>query len=147
MNCSDIRPMLSAYYDGEASPEEYDLVERHLATCPDCRRVMAEYRAIGGGIRALPVPVAPAGLRRDVWRAIEAQRPVRGASTARPARPANSTVREERKPAPLGPLANIGRGWGKVGPATALLAAMLLIFAVAFLIARPGSVGAATLED
>ena len=84
MNCSDIRPMLSAYYDGEASPEEYDLVERHLATCPDCRRVMAEYRAIGGGIRALPVPVAPAGLRRDVWRAIDTQRPVRGVSTARP---------------------------------------------------------------
>src|SRR5437867_4489808 len=73
MDCNDIRPLISAYYDGEATQEEYSSVESHLARCEDCRQVLAEYRAIGSGMRALPVPVPPAGLRRDVWRVVEAQ--------------------------------------------------------------------------
>src|SRR6478672_4885580 len=82
MNCEEIRPLLSAYYDGEATPDERSRVERHLTGCEDCRHVLAEYRAIGGGMRALPVPVPPAGLRRDVWRTIEAQGAGRAASGA-----------------------------------------------------------------
>src|SRR5437588_10753711 len=76
MNCTEIRPLLSAYYDGEATPDERAQIERHLATCPDCRHVLAEYRVIGSDIRALPVPAVPAGLRRDVWKRIDAQRSV-----------------------------------------------------------------------
>ncbi|MEA2576052.1 MAG: hypothetical protein QOH93_3350, partial [Chloroflexia bacterium] len=70
MNCGEVRPLISAYLDGEVTPEERRSVERHLASCEECRHVLAEYRAIGSDLRALPVPVPPAGLRRDVWRAI-----------------------------------------------------------------------------
>ena len=66
MNCNDIRALLSDYIDGETTPEEHRTVEEHLAHCQDCRRVLSEYRAIGGGMRALSVPLPPAGLRRDV---------------------------------------------------------------------------------
>src|SRR5438309_761039 len=74
--CKDIRPLISENYDGEATPEEYSRVESHLAECDDCRHVLAEYRAIGSGMRALSVPVPPVGLRREVWRTIGAQRSV-----------------------------------------------------------------------
>jgi hypothetical protein len=146
MNCSDIRPLLSAYYDGEATPEEHDLVEKHLATCRDCHQVMAEYRAIGGGIRALPVPVPPAGLRRDVWRTIESQQPARSPAVPRPLK-AGATAREDRTPTPIGPLTGISGGWGKVLLPTALLAAMLVIAAVAVLISHPGPAHAAVLLE
>src|SRR5687768_3392976 len=72
MNCSDIRPLLSDYHDGEITPEQQRQVERHLAGCADCARVLAEYRAISSDFRAMAVPAVPSGLRRDVWRRIEA---------------------------------------------------------------------------
>jgi hypothetical protein len=135
MDCTEIRPLISAYYDGEATPEEHIRVERHLATCQDCRHALAEYRAIGGGIRALPVPVPPTGLRRDVWRAIDAQYPARSATRVTP-RPRNVTTIAEkqraRKPAPV--LASLGRVWGGPMVAGTLLAAMLLLFIVGILI-------------
>ena len=79
MDCTEIRPLISYYYDGEATPEERAKVERHLAGCEDCRRVLAEYRAISGDLRDMAVPAPPVGLRRDVWRAIEAQQASVGA--------------------------------------------------------------------
>src|SRR2546423_1119220 len=111
MDCNDIRPLLSAYYDGEATPDELSRVEGHMAGCEDCRHALAEYRAIGGGMRALPVPVPPSGLRRDVWRAIEAQgagRSAIGASASvRPGK-VTSIRRKERSQASTGPLQRIG---------------------------------------
>src|SRR4051812_11381263 len=79
MDCNEIRPLISYYYDGEATPDERAKVERHLAGCEDCRQVLAEYRAISGDLRDMAVPAPPVGLRRDVWRAIEAQQASAGA--------------------------------------------------------------------
>src|SRR5438093_6973963 len=131
MDCADVRPLLSAYHDGEAAPDERTRVERHLAGCDDCRQVLAEYRAIGGDMRALPVPVPPAGLRRDVWRAIEAQGAGRAASGASTRAGKVTTIRQKgqkQKQAPVGPLARIGWGWGRAIPRMGLIAAVLVIF-------------------
>src|SRR5438552_1440728 len=141
MNCTDIRPLLSAYYDGDGTPEEHARVESHLAGCEDCRRALAEYRAIGGDLRALPLPVPPAGLRRDVWRAIEAQQAARGAARA-PALCrswAGTPVEKQRarRRSLLSILANIGKGWGNALPAASLIAAVLLIFVVALVVINP----------
>src|SRR4051812_47754006 len=71
MSSRHVRPLLSAYLDGEATPEERRQVERHLAGCPDCARVLAEYRDLGSNIRELSRPMPPATLHGNVWRAIE----------------------------------------------------------------------------
>jgi anti-sigma factor RsiW len=134
MDCSEIRPLISYYFDGEATPEERETVERHLATCEACRRVMAEYRTIGADIRDLPVPAPPVGLRRDVWRAIEAQTAGGRVPSSTPA-PSGRVVTfpERRKPAPANIFANLGSGWARALPAALLVGALLIV--MGFLIA------------
>ena len=74
MSSQHVRPLLSDYIDGEATPAERRQVEEHLVRCADCAAVLAEYRAIGSSVRAMPRPVPPPTLHRDVWTAIEANR-------------------------------------------------------------------------
>jgi hypothetical protein len=133
MDCSEIRPLISYYLDGEASPDERERVERHLATCEDCRRVLSEYRIIGADIRDLAVPVPPVGLRRDVWRAIEAQ--TAGSRAGSVAAPSGNVVTfpQRRKAAPANIFANLGSGWARALPAALLVGALLIV--MGFLIA------------
>jgi hypothetical protein len=42
--CSDVRPVLDRYLDGEADRECREAVDRHLATCAECRQALAERR-------------------------------------------------------------------------------------------------------
>jgi hypothetical protein len=128
MDCSEIRPLISYYFDGEATPEERETVERHLAGCEDCRRMLAEYRTIGADIRDLPVPLPPVGLRRDVWRAIEAQ--AAGGRVMSPGRAASGNVvtfPERRKAAPANIFGNLGSGWARALPAALLVGALLIV--------------------
>jgi len=37
MDCKDIDGLLTAYLEGEVTPEEEGQVEKHLADCPRCR--------------------------------------------------------------------------------------------------------------
>ena len=150
MNCDEIRPLLSDYYDGEATPEEARKVESHLVTCEACRHVLAEYRILGGGLRTIPVPAPPAGLRRDVWRAIEAQQTgARPAFGSGPVRDKVTPINKTRQNAPA-PQTNVnvkGSGWSRMLPAAGLIAAMLVIFAAAMLTIPRNSVQAASLSD
>ncbi|MGI8586366.1 MAG: zf-HC2 domain-containing protein [Chloroflexia bacterium] len=73
MNSPHVRALLSDYLDGEVTPAERSRVERHLASCQDCARVLAQYREVGSRVRELSRPLPPAGLHRDVWTAIEAR--------------------------------------------------------------------------
>ena len=90
-------------------------------------------------MRALSVPVPPAGLRRDVWRAIEAQQPARGAigASAAPGPGKITSIARERERAQA-PAAETRKGWniGRLLPAAGLVAAMLVLFhfAVPFLL-------------
>lgn len=131
MNCTEIRPLISAYYDGEATPEERALVQQHLPRCEDCRKALAEYRAIGSDLRGLPVPIPPAGLRRDVWRAIEAQQKARPAFSGATPTTAKGTVinfpKGQRKLTPATILTSMGSGWAKALPAALLVGGLLLV--------------------
>jgi anti-sigma factor RsiW len=139
MDCTGIRPLISYYYDGEATPEERAQVEQHLAGCEDCRRILAQYRTIGSEIRDLAVPAPPAGLHRDVWRAIEAQQ----TSTPRwkqqvPPAPSKSpstvvdisTARKQKRPAFATVLGNVGGSWARALPAALLIGALGIMLAV-----------------
>ena len=53
--------LLSAYLDGEATPDERALVERRLAESAEWREVLDEVRATRELLLALPVREAPAG--------------------------------------------------------------------------------------
>ncbi|HEY0071765.1 MAG TPA: zf-HC2 domain-containing protein [Chloroflexia bacterium] len=128
MNCGEIRPLISAYLDGEVTPEERKTVERHLATCEECRQVLAEYRAIGSDLRAMPVPIPPAGLRRDVWRAIEARQG--GARLVKSPSASQGKIislpQDRKKPGAINILTGAGSGWAKALPAAVLVGALLV---------------------
>lgn len=42
--CRELRPLLSAFCDGEASPRQADAVREHLRACAGCRATMRAYR-------------------------------------------------------------------------------------------------------
>src|SRR5687768_16698101 len=139
MDCSNIRPLISAYYDGDVTPEEHAQVERHLAGCEDCSRALAEYRAIGGDMRALAMPVPPVGLRRDVWRAIEAQERRAGLfgspnpRASAPPVPRNEPARGSGKGSILDIFTGSGSGWLRALPAAILVGGLLVVMAFLFI--------------
>ena len=58
MNCQHSR-QLSAYYDGELSPEECQALEAHLAECAPCREELAHLRTLSrlvAGVGEAPLP-------------------------------------------------------------------------------------------
>jgi len=60
MDCPNIRNKLSAYVDGELSPETKALVDRHLETCADCRAVLVRLEAVESELdRLVDVEVKP----------------------------------------------------------------------------------------
>ena len=66
-NCGDYNQILSAYLDGEITPAERTELLQHLATCPECRARLEEYRAIGTRIRGLPPVVVPDSLTASIY--------------------------------------------------------------------------------
>ncbi|MEO8288551.1 MAG: zf-HC2 domain-containing protein [Chloroflexota bacterium] len=154
MDCTEIRPLISYYHDGEATPEERASVERHLASCEDCRRILAEYRTISGDMGDLAIPAPPVGLRRDVWRAIEAQQAGAGArvlpSSSTAATRKNKLVQfpqTKKKPGFAGMLTNTGSAWGRAIPAAMVVGAMFIVLTVILLMQRGTTVAAAHLLD
>ena len=54
-----LRERLSAYLDGELAPGDAAALERHLATCAECRVELAGLREVRALLRALPQPALP----------------------------------------------------------------------------------------
>lgn len=82
MACPFDRGLLAAYFDGEASPPEREQVDRHLASCADCRRDLVEMRAAVTRVKSLPRVKAPPALALHVAAAISGRR-AGGAAPAR----------------------------------------------------------------
>jgi hypothetical protein len=75
--CEAIWDMLSAYADGEATPEEARIVEAHVAACLDCARDLQFMRETSQMLALTPEIAPPPGLqeailaattRRPTWR-------------------------------------------------------------------------------
>lgn len=65
---------LSAYLDGALSPEEATRVAAHLATCPACRAVVEDLRAVRTLIRSAPEPDPDPGALARTLRHVEGTR-------------------------------------------------------------------------
>lgn len=57
-SCAQITPLLSKYIDKEASPEEVETVEAHLAECPICQENLLSMREASTTYRSL-IPILP----------------------------------------------------------------------------------------
>lgn len=69
-SCEKIKPMLSAYLDGELSEAEAIEVEKHILTCELCRLTLESYRAINSDILTVP---APEGFTERVMSKVKAE--------------------------------------------------------------------------
>jgi RNA polymerase sigma factor (sigma-70 family) len=56
--CAEMRPLISAFCDGEAGHEEVAEMREHLRACASCRATLRTYRAAPGAAAAL-APVLP----------------------------------------------------------------------------------------
>lgn len=66
--CAEMRPLLSAFCDGEASSEEVAEMREHLRACGGCRARLRTYRAAPGAAAAL-APALP--LHRSLWERVQ----------------------------------------------------------------------------
>ena len=121
MGCRDIFETISAFVDGEASPEEAASVREHLASCERCRVLERQMRAVGAGVRQVRGSV-PDGFREAVFARLDAE-------GALPKRKKVFPAAWRRAAVPLAAAAGLGlflltsrdvvRGPDSPGPATA----------------------------
>jgi len=53
---------MSAYLDGELTPERHRRMEHHLDECVECRRLLAGLRLVLEALHRLPAPSGPNAL-------------------------------------------------------------------------------------
>lgn len=65
--CADMREQISAWLDGELTPDNAAVVRNHIADCPQCQRVVESYRSIAISIRDLPPVTPPVTLADEIF--------------------------------------------------------------------------------
>ena len=111
-NHDGIRDLIGAVALGAATPDEHERVERHAATCPECRAELDALEAAAGAL-ALEVPQLepPSALKRTIMAAVH-----------------DDAVRN-RRPAPVRPKRGLAL-WPALAGALAVLAAGLIAWNV-----------------
>ena len=85
LTCDQALELISARLDDMITPEESAALEEHLARCPDCRALLADFEAMQAVLPAALEADPPAGLQEDIMAAVRAakltplprQKPVR----------------------------------------------------------------------
>lgn len=73
--CTEIKPYLSRYQDGEADDRLCEQIRRHLETCEACRRELRQMEQVTAGVGRLPGAGAQPGFTAQVMaRVLEKQR-------------------------------------------------------------------------
>lgn len=57
MKCHEAREFFSPYLDGELTPAEINILERHLERCPACRRELSRWQELSQTLQGLAAPV------------------------------------------------------------------------------------------
>ncbi len=71
--CANVRALLSAFVDGEISPRDRQLVESHLANCPECSAEVEALKAASSLVRSLPRPELPDDFHASLVRKVNAE--------------------------------------------------------------------------
>jgi anti-sigma factor RsiW len=67
MKCRQIENLLPAYQEGDLAPRMKQAVQSHLASCPDCRRLLGFLKQADAALAGFPeVDVSP-GLKRKLY--------------------------------------------------------------------------------
>ena len=72
MDCKDIRPLLSAYYDKELEPGEREVVSNHLQSCKRCSAEYSEIRRTWEALKTADDIQVPSGFRARVLARVNA---------------------------------------------------------------------------
>ena len=72
-NCQELLGDLSDYLDGEAGATACAEIERHLASCDDCRIVVDTLRKTVYLYRELPGPALPGAVRERLYKRFKLQ--------------------------------------------------------------------------
>lgn len=76
--CADFRQFVTAYVDGEIVGEDRGVLESHFATCPACRRLLDDERAMSALLHSShQAPEAPSALRERVHTLLSPKRILR----------------------------------------------------------------------
>jgi hypothetical protein len=73
MGCNEFQPMLSDFVDGGLPRDARAKLEAHLATCADCRALLADLKRVKAAARALPKMTAPESVWRNVRAGLDAE--------------------------------------------------------------------------
>lgn len=93
-----IEELIPAYALGALDGEESQVVEQHLRSCAECRRSLADYRAVGDAmLYSVPMRLAPLGLAADLRKRLTPA----GVGAAVPAPPRRDWLAFLRQPAVL----------------------------------------------
>ena len=90
MPCREVVVLLSAYYDGELSPDKADAVTVHVAVCADCAAELETLYKLSDLTMRLDQPSPP----RHIWPRIEAQLNTLPSPAIPPVMPARRTSRK-----------------------------------------------------
>jgi hypothetical protein len=66
MKCEDIRENLSAYREGTVPPEDRELIEQHLASCPACSTVLRELERAGDAVKRINEVEPPPWMKQRI---------------------------------------------------------------------------------
>jgi anti-sigma factor RsiW len=69
MDCSEVKQLLSAYYDDELSSGQRTAVAEHLSGCADCSRELEGFHSLSAMTEGLAHPEPPA----HIWQQLEEQ--------------------------------------------------------------------------
>lgn len=72
MKCTDFLDQLSAYMDGELSPDEMDAMRNHAKECPSCGEALAQAENVRQQLRALRSAKPPIGFTEHMMDAVRA---------------------------------------------------------------------------
>ena len=91
MNCQDLNSVLDTCAPGEVSAGQKRDIERHFASCEECREAWAAYREIV----TQPIPDTPRDLERRIATALDEQEASDGGPSS-PAARSSSALRWRR---------------------------------------------------
>lgn len=74
MDCTEVKQLLSAYFDDELASEERIAVAEHLAGCDECSTELAGFERLSDMARGLDTPMPPPQMWSQLERQLEEER-------------------------------------------------------------------------